>query len=327
MEATRHRLDGLEHDNLLAFLALLGTLRAIGTADADTIESERLYPRATWDVDQPPLRPILCVARSVSRHELARRIADGLALVARFYDFDGRRGLDYPEKEGREKLEKAASSASVSNRSYADLLAALMTDASVKEQNKERVLEATPLCLLFGQGHQHFLERMANVPPMEVPPARRGRDAHASAADVVASALFEPWAREDASPSFRWDPEEDVRYALMAGNPTSPQYKPGTQHGANRLAVAGLSTLPTSPVRRGHRIRPVVPGGMFDGRGFSFAWPVWTAPATLAAIRAMLSDPRLREPGALDYLGVDHVVVARRISVGKFMNFSRARVL
>jgi len=35
-------------------------------------------------------------------------------------------------------------------------------------------------------------------------------------------------------------------------------------------------------------------------------------------------DVRL-EPDALKHLGVDHVLVARRISVGKFMNFTRAR--
>lgn len=37
------------------------------------------------------------------------------------------------------------------------------------------------------------------------------------------------------------------------------------------------------------------------------------------------SPIRLRKPGALAYLGVDHVLVARRISVGKFMNFSPVR--
>jgi hypothetical protein len=40
---------------------------------------------------------------------------------------------------------------------------------------------------------------------------------------------------------------------------------------------------------------------------------------------AMLAHPDLRKPHELGHLGVDHVLVARRISVGKFMNFSRAR--
>ena len=46
-----HRLDGLEPDNLLAFMALLGLLR--------TLEEARpgWRPRASWTVAEPPLRP------------------------------------------------------------------------------------------------------------------------------------------------------------------------------------------------------------------------------------------------------------------------------
>jgi hypothetical protein len=45
----RHRLNGPEPDNLLAFLALLGMLR--------TLESSRpeWCPRAAWDLDNPPM--------------------------------------------------------------------------------------------------------------------------------------------------------------------------------------------------------------------------------------------------------------------------------
>jgi hypothetical protein len=34
-----------------------------------------------------------------------------------------------------------------------------MTDAAVKGDQKEGMINPTPLCLLFGQGHQHFLDR------------------------------------------------------------------------------------------------------------------------------------------------------------------------
>jgi len=39
-----------------------------------------------------------------------------------------------------------------------------------------------------------------------------------------------------------------------------------------------------------------------------------------------LLHPDLRQPGAVERLGVDHVREARRLSVGKFMNFTVARV-
>src|SRR5581483_5694542 len=174
-----------------------------------------------------------------------------------------------------------------------------------------------------GQGHQHFLERLASVPREPAPPPRgRGRNTVAvSASQCLAEALFNPWHRQDPTSSFRWDPAEDIRYALMAGDPTDPAYKAGTQHGANRLAAVGLAALTLAPEMRAGRVRPVILGGAVDSDGFSFAIPIWRDPATLAAIRMLLSHPDLRKPGRLEHLGVDHVVVAQRISVGKFMNF------
>jgi hypothetical protein len=129
----------------------------------------------------------------------------------------------------------------------------------------------------------------------------------------------------DPTFSFRWDPDEDVRYALMAGDPTDAAYKAGTQHGANRLAAIGLAALTLVPETRAGRVRPSIIGGASGAGGFSFAWPIWREPATLSSIRALLAHPDLRKPGALAHLGVDHVMAARRISVGKFTNFSRAR--
>ena len=91
------------------------------------------------------------------------------------------------------------------------------------------------------------------------------------------------------------------------------------------LTTACLAVLTVAPETRGARVRPAVVGGAFGRDGFSFAWPIWREPATLQTIRALLSHPDARKPGALPHLGVDHVLVARRISVGKFMNFTRAR--
>ena len=41
----------------------------------------------------------------------------------------------------------------------------------------------------------------------------------------------------------------------------------------------------------------------------------------------MLADPDLANPATLARLGIDHLRKARRISVGKFMNFTPARVV
>jgi hypothetical protein len=318
--ATSHRLDGLEPDNLLAFLALLGLLRALETID------KTLCPRAAWDIDTPPLRPRLVLARAVSPEEVTQSAAKGIEAIAAGHDFGSRKDLNLSRAECRALLNQQATDSSPVGRERVDLLAALMSDAAIKDDKKEPV-DPTPLCLLFGQGHQHFLERLAIVPREPAPPTRgKGRKAVTlSASECLADALFQPWRRDDPTFSFRWDPEEDVRYAHMAGDPTDPAYKTRTQHGANRLAAVGLAVLTLVPEMRAGRVRPTIVGGASGADGFSFAWPIWRDPATLQTIRALLSHPDLRTPDGLRHLGVDHVVVAPRVSVGKYMNFSRAR--
>jgi len=199
-----------------------------------------------------------------------------------------------------------------------------MSDGALKDKDKKETIAPTPLCLLFGQGHQHFLERLATIPGQPAPPRKKGA-AELSASTCLRDALFGPWHRSDTTFSFRWDPAEDVRYALMAGDPTDSAFKIGTQHGANRLAAIGLCALGLAPEVRAGRVRPAVLGGHWNADGFSFSWPIWRDPASLAAIRALLSHPDLRVPAKLAHLGVDHVMTAQRISVGKYLNFTRAR--
>lgn len=318
--AKSHRLDGLEPDNLLAFLALLGLLRALETA------GPALYPRAAWDIDRPPLRPRLFLAREVTAEQISEVAAEGIETIALGYEFDDRKDLNYSRKECRELLTGEAKASFADHHERIDLLVGLMSDAAIKD-DKTELVDPTPLCLLFGQGHQHFLERLASVPREAAPPPRgRGKSTVTlSASQCLAEALFQSWRRDDPTFSFRWDPAEDVRYSLMAGDPTDAAYKAHTQHGANRLAAVGLAVLTLVPKIRAGRVRPTIIGGMSGVGGFSFAFPIWRDAATLTAVRALLCHPNLREPEGLKHLGVDHVVVAQRISVGKFMNFARAR--
>ncbi|MFO1288839.1 MAG: hypothetical protein U1F49_21415 [Rubrivivax sp.] len=317
-----HTLHGLEPDNLLAFLALLGALRALGAADP------ALNGRVSWSIDAPPLRPRLHVPEAMSREALLERLTRGAEHLARAHVFGNRADLDFTAAECRVALWDSARVASLRNRTHSDLLASLMHDAAVKEGKEDRI-DATPLCLLFGQGHQHFLQRLAEVPSLPAPPPRgRGNAASAiGAAECLSAALFAPWRRDDPTKSFRWDPAEDVRYATMACDPTDAAFKGGTQHGANRLAALGLGALTMVCETRLGRARPAVVGGARDREGFSIAWPIWRDAITLHGILALLAHPALREPGALQRLGVVQVMAARRISVGKFMNFTRARVI
>lgn len=323
---TDHRLEGLEPDNLLAFLALLGLLRSLEASDRSQPNNMKLRSRAFWDIDTAPLRPVLRIARPVERVEIAGFADKGISLLVSAHDFAGHKDLNYTRAGARDLLQKGARDAAMGDRDRPDLLASLMSDAAVKEvRNADAApVDPTPFCLLFGQGHQHFLERLAAVPSKPAPPARgRGKAVIViSAAECITEALFEPWHRSDPTFSFRWDPEEDVRYALMAGDPTDSTYKGGTQHGANRLAAIGLAALTVVPETRAGRVRPAVLGGSFDSDGFSFRWPVWKEPATLPGIRSLLGHPT----PAADHPGVEYTMSTKRISVGKFMNFTRAKV-
>jgi hypothetical protein len=74
-------------------------------------------------------------------------------------------------------------------------------------------------------------------------------------------------------------------------------------------------------------VRLQVLAGNFDIE-FTLAWPIWRQPASLAAIRAMLSHPDLTKGvTAMAHLGVEQVRRARRVNNGRFNNFSRAEVI
>ena len=316
-EGSTHRLVGLEPDNLLAFLALLGMLR--------TLEHVRSgwRPRVAWTVDAPPVRPTLTVATQATEDEIIAAVSEGLADLAARHDFNRLRDLKLSPKEAADRLRTAVTR----DRYTSDLWAALVSDAAIRDKNKAQEAEPTPLCLLFGQGHMHFMSRLASVPQESVPPARgAGRKKTCiGETDCLREALFEPWTRLDATFSFRWDPHEDVRYALRATDPTDSKTKETTQHGANRLAAIGLAALTVVPRLRGVTGQLAVIGGMRErGGGFAFTWPVWRHPVSLAAIRSLLGHTGLVKRATWDALNILELRRARRISVGKFMNFTRA---
>ncbi|MGH7116099.1 MAG: hypothetical protein ACREE9_16610, partial [Stellaceae bacterium] len=71
-----HRLDGLEPDNLLGFFALLGLLRALEAA------RPCWGARAAWDLDKPPLRPMLVLPEPQAEMTICEAASEGATLLA-----------------------------------------------------------------------------------------------------------------------------------------------------------------------------------------------------------------------------------------------------
>ncbi len=311
MASSAHRLDGLEPDNLLAFLALLGLLRSLEAARPEWI------PRAAWTVDAPPVRPVLHLRVAATREEVADAAAAGVRMLSAAHRFPVK-NLALEASDARAQLGSAVTAGGY----RAALWAALVSDKA-QAPNKKTV-EATPLCLMFGQGHQYFLDRLSAIPRTpEPPPEGRGKSRRVvSEIESLYGALFRPWQRLDKSDSFRWDPVEDVRYAYRASDPSKAGTR--TEHGANRLAAVGVVCMTVAPRRFGSHTRLSVRGGTRRRRRFMLTWPIWRDPMSRTAIKAVMSHPRLGHPDVAASLGVVELRTATRISVGKLMNFTRA---
>ncbi|HEY4363346.1 MAG TPA: hypothetical protein VGN17_20435 [Bryobacteraceae bacterium] len=310
-----YRLDGIEPDNLLGFLALLGLLRALEEAEPSW------RPRVRWT--GMPLRPHLSLTQNVNRQTLLEAVAHGCQILAESHDFD-RADVVFTMTDARDILKQESRSAQPKKRHRADLFSALMSDGAIKE-DKDAV-KVTPYCTIFGQGHQHFLERLVTVPNGILPKKLAKKpNANLNSPEKLEQALFHPWNRTDPTQSFRWDPLEDRRYALRFDDPSGDDAL--TVHGANRLASLALALLTAVPIRQRGKIQLAAVGtGSDESSRLCVWWPVWSRPATLEAIVSMLSASGGHPEALIDRpgLGVLRVYRSRRISFGKFMNFTRA---
>jgi hypothetical protein len=142
-----------------------------------------------------------------------------------------------------------------------------------------------------------------------------------TAADHLELALFERWAYLDAEPSLRWDPVDDRRHALRAGQPSDSPIL--TVRGANRLAVEALPWLPTFGRGEGVETRGWERYGV--DRDPSWTWPIWgpalagPTVASLLGLAELVHDRPPRE--ALLARGVAEVYRARRVG-DYYGNFS-----
>jgi hypothetical protein len=302
-------MPGLEPDNLLAFLALLGLLRVLETSRADWT------PRASWQ--GPPWIAQLSLSAAADEVEIAKAANEGISSLVADFDVDSpRKNVDFAPAEYRRYARRLRSSVV-----GAALASALAAEWPAK---KDGGLPASPLVMMFGQGHQNFLERLIDIPSGKVPNRLRKLKSppDMTGPGNIAEALFHPWHRDDDADGFRWDPEDDQRYALRYDDPSLAGAAP-TVVGANRLAAIGFLSFCTAPGE--YQIKAL--GTVRDNREWYFVWPIWRSRLSRACVEALLNHPALLdgELNKVRHLGVVEIYRATRVANGKYMNVTRAR--
>jgi hypothetical protein len=175
----------------------------------------------------------------------------------------------------------------------------------------------TALRTMSGAGHQHFLKTMREV-------------LKGSTTEHISKTLFAPWNYDDPLQGFslRFDPQDDKRYALRWRNPSGDPSRTdrGNMLAANALAVLGLPLCVTVPLQ-----------GSLETTGFRgrrstdcfWTWPIWNAPLPLDIVASLVALEELQkdEPprASLAARGVVEIFRSRRVTAGKFRNFTPAQ--
>jgi hypothetical protein len=297
------RLTGLAGSNPLGFLASLGTLLITRERDTSaTLHWERVS--GTW-------RPILTTSVEVSEREFAAALEKTLKQLPRPH-LAGHNKLPFEAKNFRNLLRQLINeSGTCVDRRVLDLCAALGSEVIVENDNfSDTAFRMVRSGDAAGQGFPAYVRGIINQ----------------VTCDAIYDSLFKTWDYNDSSFSLRWDPIEDVRYALRWNDPSKKSI--GAELGATALATESLALFPVVPT-----------GSVARTTGFRdedstqyFTWPIWQAPLDPDTIRTLLSLPDLHvsTPDVVGLLarGVVQVFRSRRFAPNQYYkNFSASVTL
>ena len=303
--STELPLPALQGSNLLGFLAALGAFRTLAMLpDASGI-------RMRWVPEGGSYCPVLWLPSPTAAEAIVEKLHTALRGLAGHYVINADKDLKISRANFRELATKAAEDfLSHTDPAAASMVAAFGCDAVC---NDEGLIEDTGFRTMSGAGHQHFLEFMKVL-------------AKETTAEQLHEALFGPWRYRDASPTMRWDAEDDRRYALRWDEPAKDPVR--TVRGANLLAIAALPLFPVVPTSG-----TTVATTGFSGRGSRdtfVAWPIWTGLLSLDAVRSLLALKEVQDrcntsASAFASLGVAAVYRSQRINpTSKYRNFTPA---
>lgn len=275
-------LGGLDGSNPLGFLAALGLLRVLDTRSGATDR-----PRLGW-VDEGRWRPVLHLqndavdpVEQVIEDLASWRDAPELGLHYKETGAKAIYDLKAPPDVFLTFARQARDAAVPGSRRQADFAAAYATDVAVDGSGSTK-----PTALHFTSGQQKFLEMVREL-------------ADGVVADDIREMMVS-WRYESPLPVLRWDVAGERIYALSAANPSKD--KALGVPGANWLAFQALPLFPCFPT--GHRVMTTAFTG--SGNDIRFTWPLWVPPASLRAVRSLLTTPGLdrMSPGVRRMRGI-----------------------
>ena len=303
-EKREFMLIGLDGGNPLGFLAAVGTLKAASEALPES------GWRMRWRREAGQWSPALEGITALDQEQLIKKLAEHLK-NADHQALSISKNLNLTPDQFRACAQEAQDRAELANRRFADFIAAFGSETATS--NKGQQISDTAIRTMSGSGHQNFLETMLQT-------------ITATTANHLRHSLFAPWLREDQKLGLRWDPLEDRRYALRWSDPS--ETASNTERGANRLAIEALPLLPTSVNAVNKETTLETTGFRREAKGFSLTWPIWICPidinATASAIRLQEIQKEAPNPIHLEQMGIAAVYRSRRVTVGKFRNFTPA---
>ena len=292
------RLDGPPADSLLGFLSTIGLVMVLE-------KSTKWAPKLAWKNRTAHL--YVDADSDVVESDVVEGAVTG---ISKFSDI-----MKFSEKNLKINMDKQRN---LQNTLDPSIAAAFGSDAS--KRKNEDIAEPTPLCMMFGSGHQNFLPRLTaatTISKQDLPEAKK----------QVYESLFLKWMYKDTEPkiAFRWDPTEYRPHALRATDPTKEEAN--TMNGANRLAAVGFTSCMCVPTRRG------LSTALCNKDG-GIVWPIWSSPLSMASIRIMMTHPTLKKMllkhverdvlYELGAYGINSVMRARLFWDGKYKNVTAA---
>lgn len=256
-------LGGLSgHENLVSFLALMGTLRALDTAKPEW------RSRALWKGTVPNL----CTDMQVSKDEVVNAVVQGLQDICQKIDFCGKKVTDFSRFS-------ELTNCGVDEDTATALMVENLDPAFWDKRKDERI---TPLYLRRGAGHLHFLDIARNLAVQKKNSTEIQRTLFGQWKYVLAEKMSFCWDINEYQPSARGSVSKDKKGSI-------------TSIGANMLALVGFTAYSCVPKAGRGRCATVGCSKNYNTNTDTVFWPLWKHPLSFFGITILLSHPRLRE--------------------------------